>query len=79
MEFKKWLNDEVGLVQYFDLFIENEIHSLDDILEYIEEKNHLGEIGIKPFAHKAKMWKNIVKLREMRDTVTIDNDEPSQF
>ena len=44
MEFKKWLNEEVGLVQYFDLFIENEIHCLDDILEYIEEKKHLADL-----------------------------------
>ena len=63
-QFEKWLKEEVGLGQYLEMFTKNEIHSLDDVVEYIEEKSHLGEIGIKAFAHKAKMWKAILKLKE---------------
>ena len=73
-EFKKWLIEEVGLGQYFDAFTENEIRSLDEVVEYIEEKENLKEIGIKPFAHRAKLWRKIVALKKRKD-----DDEPAEF
>jgi len=73
--FGKWLKEVVGLGQYLEMFQKNEIHSLHDVVEYIEEKNHLGEIGIKPFAHKAKLWKAILKLRERQEIEMEVGDE----
>merc|ERR1712013_743880 len=62
---RRWLSEEVRLggFGYFELFVTNEIHSLDDVREFIEEKAHLVEIGIKPFAHRARLWKAIVALK----------------
>eukprot|EP01084_Bolivina_argentea_P170562 295549_1 len=77
-EFKNWLSEKVGLEEYFDNFIENEIHSLEEVVEYIEEKNNLKEIGIKAFGHRVKLWKCIVKLKEMMEMSNI-NDEASTF
>eukprot|EP01083_Nonionella_stella_P036654 100001_1 len=75
-ELKRWLcEDELG--KYFDRFVENEIRSLDDVVEYIEDPNNLKEIGVKPFGHRVKIWKNILKLQEIRQMQ--NDDEASIF
>jgi len=73
--FKTWLTETVGLQQYFALFVKNEIRSLQDVSEYIEEKTDLTEIGIKAFAHRAKIWKNIIKLKESKQTNDDGNNQ----
>ena len=78
VRFEKWLKEEVGLGQYLEMFRKNEIHSLDDVVEYIEEKSNLGEIGIKAFAHKTKVWRSILKLKEEQHAAE-DPDRADEF
>ena len=51
----KWLNETVGLPQYYDIFIENGFDDMEIISEMTVE--HLKQIGIDKIGHQTKILK----------------------
>ena len=70
LEVKKWLNEEVHLGEYGDLFI-NE--GFDDMLTVLEmDDNDLIEIGIKKRGHRKKIMMFIQKRKVAQNKQNVD-------
>ena len=59
---KQWLNDKVGLPQYYNLFIQNKLNSLDIITKWINLKN-LENMGIKIKSHQLVLMDSVNELK----------------
>ena len=59
-----WLRDNVGLEEYYDIFMEN---GLDDI-EILKQINndHLTQIGVHKIGHRIKIMKYIALLQDSK-------------
>ena len=57
---RQWFEKDVGLMEYYKLFIENGFNDLSVVKEIRME--HLKEIGIKKLGHRIKILQEIAKL-----------------
>ena len=55
-----WLNHDLGLGQYYDIFIQNDIEDIDTISSCT--MNELYDLGIKSFGHRKKILNEAAKL-----------------
>ena len=61
MKFKKWMENEVKLPQYFELLIENGFEDMESMKDITME--HLREMGIDKMGHRIKLMKSIAALK----------------
>lgn len=61
-----WLADEVGLPQYFDVFIANGYGCLD-IIAAMDSESDLDDLGIVSDEHRAVLWAAITSLHAQRE------------
>ena len=66
---KTWLEDTVGLPDYYEVFVRNKYDSLATI-QRIEEKAELQRIGIAIPAHQVKLFAEIKRLRKQSASTT---------
>ena len=59
---KLWLKNEVGLPQYIEPFLDNDLNSYKAIKEI--NKDELRDIGIKRVAHRRKIMKHVEKIKK---------------
>ena len=59
---KLWMKNEVGLPQYIDAFLDNDLNSYKAIKEI--NKEELRDIGIKSVLHRRKIMKHVEKIKK---------------
>ena len=59
---KLWMKNELGLPQYIEAFLDNDLNSYKAIKEI--NKEELRDIGIKSVLHRRKIMKHVEKIKK---------------
>lgn len=62
-KFRKWLQDEVKLPQYFGMLKQNGFDDMDSLQDLVEED--LSEMGIEKVGHRRRLMRNVDKWKEI--------------
>ncbi len=73
-EVREWLINTVQLPQYYDLFMENGLESLDLIVLAIKTDENLVDLGINIFGHRMVIKNCVDGLKENKSQVTTNSN-----